>query len=450
MFLIIIEGIVFMKCPKCGVDNNKKAKFCHECATSLLAPVETVTEEVIEDDKHYEGLIEALKAQYKIISEIGRGGMGIVYECKELSLDRTVALKVLPIELSYDKHFTERFKREIKILAKLHHPNIVPLYTANETGGFISFSMQYVNGRTLADIISKKDKLTIQFILNIALQIAKGLSYAHSENVLHRDLKPENIMVDDHLHVYIMDFGIARALGEIRTTRTNITIGTPEYMSPEQCSGEKESDGRSDIYSLGIILYEMLTGKKPFTGEAASIIYKQVFVQPETLKGQLKNIPQELTKLVDVCLEKKQEKRPANADEVIKILQHTLDEQNGLNAKALTKRKVAIISVVILLLFLCLFVWNRYHDYNQLVKGKGYNSSQSFRELRPMRSFRSYENQNQNSGKLLTFWNVITGKASYNEIRRRENEYQDMLDEKEDLKNQKEELESQIDEMNVD
>lgn len=440
-----------MKCPKCGSENRDSAKFCCECRFSFTQIVETIIDNKIDEDITFLGLKAALNGKYDIIREIGRGGMGIVYECKDLALDRIVALKVLPRELSYDKQFSERFKQEIRLLAKLHHQNIVPLYTADEINGYIFFSMQYVKGRALSEIIDKKGLLTTEQILTIALQVAQGLSYAHHENIIHRDLKPDNIMINDAGHVYIMDFGIARALGSLRTTRTNFAIGTPEYMSPEQCSGSSEPDRKSDLYSFGILFYEMVSGKKPFTGEAASVIYNQVYVQPEQLS---KRINKNIKNLIDSCLEKNPDKRPLSADIVCYILQKEIDKIKG-KRFIFTKKKIGIATLVLVLLFVSIITMIRLFEYNKFKTKRRYPANsyeeieESWRrfeqsiddEINGRRSYRS------KSG-LKKFWDIITGQAVQNEIRKRESDYRHMLEEKEELEHQKEELESQIQEMN--
>lgn len=362
-----------MKCPKCGATNNNKAKFCHECSASLISPVETVIEETVNNETQLDELKSALKGKYKIIREIGRGGMGIVYECKEISLDRTVALKVLPRELTYDKKFVERFKNEIKVLAKIEHQNIVPLLSADESNGFIYFTMKYVKGQTLADIIKDKGELDSKETMRIVLQIAQALSCAHDQNVIHRDLKPENIMIDNN-HIYVMDFGIARALEGTRMTRTGSTIGTPEYMSPEQCSGESEPDGRSDIYSLGVIMYEMLTGIVPFKGEATSVMYQHVHAEPVSLTKLAKNASIEIINIVNTCLEKKPEKRPQSAQGLISLINNSIENKIGikkwnghfstnkivmlvLKILLLSKRKIVIMLLALILISSYLLLW---------------------------------------------------------------------------------------------
>lgn len=440
-----------MKCPTCGSENRDSAKFCSECASSFVQSVETVVNDKFDEDITLLGLKAALNGKYDIIREIGRGGMGIVYECRDLALDRIVALKVLPRELSFDKQFVERFKQEIRLLAKLHHQNIIPLFSADEINGYLFFSMQYIKGKTLAEVINKKELKTSERILSVALQIAQGLSFAHHQNIIHRDLKPENIMINDDDHVYIMDFGIARAIGELRATRTNFAIGTPEYMSPEQCGGSGEPDRRSDLYSYGVLFYEMVSGRKPFTGGAASVIYKQVHIQPEPLR---KCITKNIKNMIESCLEKNPDKRPLSADIVCYLLEKEIDKIKG-RKFAFTKRKIAIASLLLVVLLISVIAMVRLFEYNNLKAKRTYSyKPYNAIEQRWEEKIRRIENRingrsaYRSESKLRKFWNIITGKAIENELRKRESDYRDMLDQKEELEHKKEELESQIDEMN--
>jgi len=311
-----------MICPKCGTENSDNSKFCSECAAPLVAVVETVIEKSLNNGTQLDELKAALNGKYEIIREIGRGGMGIVYECRELSLDRIVALKVLPRELTYDKQFVERFKSEMQIMAKLEHPNIVPFYTADEVNGFFYFTMKYIKGRSLSDLIKEHGMLGSNEARNISIQISEALAYAHDLNILHRDLKSDNILIDEYEHVYVADFGIARVLDGTRMTLTGAVIGTPEYMSPEQCHGDTQIDNRSDIYSLGIIMYEMLTGSVPFKGEPTAVMYQHVNINPPPL-----------TMIIDACLAKKPEQRPQKASEIFHMNTYLSETKSVFNEK---------------------------------------------------------------------------------------------------------------------
>ncbi len=327
-----------MNCPKCGVENSDTAQFCQGCGLSLgnSQPVETVLVEAVQDE--LEGLREAVKDVFAITAELGRGGMAVVYQARDLKLNRQVALKVLPRELTFDKKFVERFKQEIQTLAQLEHPNIIPLYSADERGGYSFFSMKYVRGRSLTDIITEKGKLPVAETLKIARSVCKGLRYAHGEGVVHRDLKPDNIMIDNDGHVYIMDFGIAKALAGAKMTRTGTTVGTVNYMSPEQCSGSAELDGRSDLYSLGIILYEMLAGKPAFDGETTAVMYKQVHENPAPITTLNADVPRDVAALLERLLAKDRDRRPADAGELASELEAL---ERGASAVKAGKRATA-------------------------------------------------------------------------------------------------------------
>ncbi|MCH8936151.1 MAG: serine/threonine protein kinase, partial [Gemmatimonadetes bacterium] len=212
-------------------------------------------------------LRSALADQYELEGELGAGGMAIVFLARDIKHDRQVALKVFRPELAASLG-TERFLREIKIAAKLSHPHILPLYDSGEAAGFLYYIMPLVEGESLADRIDREKMLPIEDALQIAREVADALNYAHSRDLVHRDIKPDNIMLTGG-HAVVMDFGIARAVsaaGGDKLTQTGMAVGTPLYMSPEQGMAVEELDGRSDIYALGCVLYEMLAGTPPFTG----------------------------------------------------------------------------------------------------------------------------------------------------------------------------------------
>ncbi|MCH8145375.1 MAG: protein kinase, partial [Gemmatimonadetes bacterium] len=212
-------------------------------------------------------LRSALADQYELEGELGAGGMAIVFLARDIKHDRQVALKVFRPELAASLG-TERFLREIRIAAKLSHPHILPLYDSGEAAGFLYYIMPLVEGESLADRIDREKMLPIEDALQIAREVADALNYAHSRDLVHRDIKPDNIMLTGG-HAVVMDFGIARAVsaaGGDKLTQTGMAVGTPLYMSPEQGMAVEELDGRSDIYALGCVLYEMLAGTPPFTG----------------------------------------------------------------------------------------------------------------------------------------------------------------------------------------
>ncbi len=231
------------------------------------------------------GLGAALADRYRVEREIGAGGMATVYLAEDLKHRRRVAIKVLRAELGAEVG-PERFLREIEISAQLHHPHILSLYDSGEAGGLLYYVMPYVEGESLRDRISREKQLPLDDALQIAREVGDALSYAHSRGVVHRDIKPENILLESG-HAVVADFGIARAIaaaGGARLTSTGMAIGTPAYMSPEQAAGSGDVDGRSDLYSLGCVLYEMLAGQPPFMGPTVeSVVHQHLVVEPPSV-----------------------------------------------------------------------------------------------------------------------------------------------------------------------
>ena len=221
-------------------------------------------------------LQDALAGRYRIERELGQGGMATVYLALDQKHERQVAIKVLKPELAAVLG-AERFLSEIKTTANLRHPHILPLYDSGEAAGFLYYVMPFVDGESLRDRLNRQRQLPIDEALRIAREVADALGYSHARGVIHRDIKPENILLENG-HAAVADFGIARALsaaGAERLTQTGVAVGTPLYMSPEQAAGERNLDGRSDLYSLGCVLYEMLAGQPPFTGPTAEAVTRQ-------------------------------------------------------------------------------------------------------------------------------------------------------------------------------
>jgi serine/threonine-protein kinase len=224
----------------------------------------------------HEQLLTALSSTYRIERELGRGGMATVYLARDLKHDRSVAVKVLRPELAAILG-GERFLHEIRLTAQLQHPHILSLLDSGEAGGFLYYVMPYVEGESLRSRLSREHQLPIEDAVRIAHEAADALDYAHRHGIIHRDIKPENILLTEE-HALVADFGIARAAGQRgsgaddRLTDTGFSLGTPAYMSPEQAAGERSLDGRTDIYSLGVVLYEMLAGESPHTGPTAQAI----------------------------------------------------------------------------------------------------------------------------------------------------------------------------------
>jgi TolB-like protein/lipoprotein NlpI len=254
-------------------------------------------------------------SHYKILEKLGEGGMGAVYKAQDTKLDRLVALKFLPKHLLCDEEAKQRFEQEAKAASALDHPNIATIYEIDEVGGECFISMTYIEGNCLKELI-KANTFSIEEILNIAIQIAEGLNAAHRRGIVHRDIKPDNLMLSNDGLVKIFDFGLAKLKGVSGLTRIGSTVGTLAYMSPEQAQGI-ELDRRSDIFSFGVVLYEMITGQLPFKGEhEAAIIYSVLNEAPEPLGRYRANIPEGLQRIIDKILEKDREKRYQQIDEL--------------------------------------------------------------------------------------------------------------------------------------
>ena len=260
-----------------------------------------------------------LNDRYEIQQRIGRGGMADVFLARDLLLDRPVAIKVLFPEFAVDPNFVERFRREAQSAANLNHPNIVGVYDWGQYANTYFMAMEYVQGRTLADILRANGHVNSQQAAEIASEIAAALGFAHRNGVVHRDIKPANILIGANGQVKVADFGIARAMNaptESNLTQAGSVMGTATYFSPEQAQGA-QPDPRSDLYSLGIVLYEMVAGRPPFSGEnPVSIAYKQVHEQPQPLNQLVADVPKSFEAIVAKLLAKKPEIRYATAEAV--------------------------------------------------------------------------------------------------------------------------------------
>jgi len=313
-----------MKCPKCHFDNPSDTRFCGNCAAPLH-PAEIGGHEpnspefgIVPPDSKTETLQAPIKelstgstfaGRYQIIEELGKGGMGKVYKVFDTKIKEKIALKLVKPEIASDRETIERFSNELKLARKIRHKNVCGMFDIGEAEGTHFITMEYVGGEDLKSIIRMTGMLGIGTVLSVGKQICDGLTEAHSQGVVHRDLKPTNIMIDKGGNVKIMDFGIARSMRERGITGPSVLIGTPEYMSPEQAEA-KEVDQRSDIYSLGIILYEMVTGRVPFEGETAlSIAMKHKGELSKNPKQLNPNIPDDLSGVILKCLEKDKVKR---------------------------------------------------------------------------------------------------------------------------------------------
>src|SRR5262245_24769018 len=308
-----------MFCSRCGSEITGKSKFCPSCGLDLMAttPVQAIATGTLQET---DLVREALAAEYEIIEELGRGGMALVYRARDRQLEREVAIKVLPFSLAFDKEFVERFQREARTSAKLEHPNIIPIYRVGRSGRVIYFVMKFLRGKPLSALLAARGTIPAAEIRQVLAQVARALAYAHKGGIVHRDIKPDNIMFDEHGHAVVTDFGIAKAASGGKLTGTGMSIGTPHYMSPEQAKAQS-LDGRSDIYSLGVVAYQCLTGTVPFDGEDSfSIGYKHIMEEIPTppLDNPEKR---QLFEVIRKMMAKTPAQRFQNADELVSVLE---------------------------------------------------------------------------------------------------------------------------------
>ncbi|MGB7294541.1 MAG: protein kinase, partial [Candidatus Aminicenantales bacterium] len=307
-----------MNCPKCQLENPETSLFCAGCGTKLNAAkdLSLFQTETLQTPLKELTTGSTFAARYQIIEELGKGGMGKVYKVFDQEVQAKMALKLIKPEISADKNTIDRFRNELKIARDVSHKNICRMYDLDREAGSYFIAMEYVSGEDLKSFIRRSRQLVVGTAIFIAKQVCDGLAEAHRVGVVHRDLKPGNIMIDREGNAKIMDFGIARSLGAKSITGAGVMIGTPEYMSPEQVEG-KQVDQRSDIYSLGIILYEMLTGQVPFEGDTPFTVgVKQKNEIPRDPKELNAQITQNLSRLILKCLEKDKEKRYQSANEL--------------------------------------------------------------------------------------------------------------------------------------
>lgn len=305
-----------MNCPKCGSVLNG-ARFCSECGTVASDPsakTVAVTDAPLavtssgSAQRLPDGLLELVRTdlakEYEIQEEIGRGGMAVVYRAKEIELGRTVAIKVLPPEMALTASMAERFKREARMAASLDHPNIIPIYRVGTGGRLFYIAMKFVEGRTLDAIIAQQRALPVPVILQVMRGAAHAIAYAHERGIIHRDIKGANIMIQSDGRPVVSDFGIARVLSEKSLTVAGSVIGTPFFMSPEQCAGTAVGP-QSDQYSLGIVGFEMLTGSVPFNAETLpEILQHHWFTEVPDVTAVRRDVPKELIAIIERCLAK--------------------------------------------------------------------------------------------------------------------------------------------------
>jgi len=274
-------------------------------------------------DVMHDRVVVAVGDLYDVQGELGRGGMALVYRAIDRRLKRPVALKVLPPELAFREEVRRRFLREAETSAKLNFQNIVPIYSVDEKNGIVYLVMAFVDGETLAARLTRAPRMTNDEVRRLLREVAGALAYAHARGVVHRDIKPENILIErESGRAMVTDFGIARAAeGDAKLTVTGVAIGTPAYMSPEQALGEREADGRSDVYSLGVVGYLMLTGELPFkASNTPSMMMKHLTERLRPVREVRPDAPPDIAAVIEHALEKKPEDRFSSAAEMAAAL----------------------------------------------------------------------------------------------------------------------------------
>ena len=319
-----------MVCPQCHYSNEQGLMHCVKCSTPLPLDDPTLTEDTLDVDRppaepSEQGLRQLtagmiLAERYEIVRLLGQGGMGAVYQARDRELDRTVALKIIRMDRADSREASRRFKQETILARQITHRNVIRIFDLAHADGIQFITMEYIEGESLQRFLLRRKKLEPQEAAKIMAQICAALEAAHAEGVIHRDLKPQNIMLDPNGRVYVMDFGIARSI-DSRMTRTGAIIGTPDYMSPEQAKGV-EIDTRSDIFSAGIIFYEMLTGRSPFQADTAmGKLWKRTSEPAPDIHEIDTSIPRALSEIVKKCLEIEPEKRFASATELLRAVE---------------------------------------------------------------------------------------------------------------------------------
>jgi serine/threonine protein kinase len=332
-----------MFCAQCGTLVSANSRFCVTCGSRVTDPggpvgaagPGTLSLTKPGEEQLLGSVRRALASDYEVESELGRGGMAVVFKAREKELDRTVALKVLPTELAPIATVAERFKREARLAASLDHPHIIPVYRVGQSGGVLYMAMKYIDGRPLDALVTSHGPLPLPVVLTVLRAAASAIAYAHEHGIVHRDIKGANILIDRQGRVVVSDFGIARAVESATLTATGTMIGTPHYMSPEQCAG-KPVGPQSDQYSLGIVTYHMLTGTVPFDGDSLpEILQHHWFTPAPDVSLRRPDIPAALTAVVIRLLAKSPADRFASTAELVAMLDAIpLGEPDTLGAQA--------------------------------------------------------------------------------------------------------------------
>lgn len=345
-----------IQCSNCLSQNTRESLFCNKCGTRLKEDQKTLAySEAQQQQMDRLGFSpgENFGKRYRVIEEIGRGGMGIVYKAEDKELSIKVALKMIHPAQSQNPRFIERFRKETLLARSISHENIIRIYDLGEIDEIKYISMEYIKGQSLKELINASGSLTIETSINLSKQICDALAAAHRKGIIHQDLKPQNIMIDSDGNVHVMDFGVARLFEEEETGVSKGITGTPPYLSPERAKGEK-ADQRSDIYSFGIIMFEMLTGKRPFEAETMEgYLHKHLYEKPQAPSKQNPRVPALLDKIILKCLGKDKEKRYQNVQDILIDLEKDVAVSKPVASRIWTKKSKAFIFVASLILIIC-------------------------------------------------------------------------------------------------
>ncbi len=313
-------------CPSCGHANADESIFCEECSQRLDGATDPFVDTIVD-------------GRYQVVRKIAEGGMGVVYFAKNVRLDVDAALKVLHPDLARNKKFLSRFENEAKTVVRLRHQNIVQVFDTGPIRDTYYIAMEFIQGEDLVDIIEKRGKLPLEEAFYIAVQAAQGLAYAHERGILHRDIKPANIIIEPSGRTVITDFGIARSAKAKSDTTIGSVVGTPEYMSLEQLKG-MDIDARADIYSLGVVLYEMLTGVSPFRAEeSVSAIAKVLSETAPPIEELRPDLPEWAVAIVKKAMAKERKERFGSAEELIAQISHHMADSSFIIPKVSLTRK---------------------------------------------------------------------------------------------------------------
>src|SRR5436309_10537228 len=294
-----------MNCFRCGATIADAARFCANCGTLVVDPQgATVVLETEDPEALFRRVRMVLEGEFDVERELARGGMGVIFKATEVALRRPVALKVLPPELGLSVRTAERFKREARMVADLDHPNIIPVYRVGQLGGVFFIAMKFIEGRSLGLILDTQGALPVPVALHVLRGATRGLAYAHDRHIIHRDIKGGNILVDQDGRVMVSDFGVALRASDVNLTADGAVIGTPAFMSPEQCAGGRTGP-QTDQYAVGILGFQMLTGAVPFRADTiAGVMQHHFFTPAPDVRQARDDVPPALAEVLNRTLQK--------------------------------------------------------------------------------------------------------------------------------------------------